>query len=266
MSPQTYQWNPVEYAKSSSVQQQWARELIRKLELKGNERILDIGCGDGKVTAEIALCVPNGFVLGIDNSKEMITLSQSLFPADAFSNLRFQCEDVSRLPFENKFDVVFSNATLHWVLDHKPVLQGICKSLRHGGRILLQMGGRNNAYAVEKMMKNLIKKEEWSRYFVSFSFSYGFYGPDEYCRWLRDAGLIEKRVELIPKDAKHEGRSGFESWIRTTWLPYTHRVPEKERELFITHLAGDYLQQYPADESGIVHVDMMRLEVEAVKQ
>jgi trans-aconitate methyltransferase len=266
MSPQTYQWNPVEYAKSSSVQQQWARELIRKLELKGNERILDIGCGDGKVTAEIALCVPNGFVLGIDSSKEMITLSQSLFPADAFSNLRFQCENASRLPFENKFDVVFSNATLHWVLDHKPVLQGICKSLRHGGRILLQMGGRNNTYAVENMMKNLIHKEEWSRYFVGFNFSYGFYGPDEYNKWLREAGFNAKRVELIPKDAKHEGRSGFESWIRTTWLPYTHRVPEKERELFISQVADEYIKDHLADKNDIVHVDMMRLEVEAVKR
>jgi trans-aconitate methyltransferase len=266
MSPQTYQWNAVDYAKSSSVQQQWARELIHKLELKGSERILDIGCGDGKVTAEIALCVPDGLVLGIDSSKEMITLSQSLFPADAFSNLRFQCENASRLPFENKFDVVFSNAALHWVLDHKPVLQGIYKSLRHGGRILLQMGGRNNAYAVENMMKNLINKEEWSRYFDDFSFSYGFYGPDEYNKWLREAGFHAKRVELIPKDAKHEGRSGLESWIRTTWLPYTHQVPEKEREFFITQLADDYLQQYPADESSIIHVDMMRLEVEAVKR
>lgn len=266
MSLQTFQWNAVDYAKSSSVQQQWARELLRKLELKGNEQILDIGCGDGKVTAEIALCVPEGFVLGIDSSKDMITLSQSLFPADTFLNLRFQCEDASRLPFDDKFDVVFSNATLHWVLDHKPVLQGICKSLRHGGRILLQMGGCNNAYEVETMMKNLITKEEWRRYFVNFSFSYGFYGPDEYNKWLHEAGLHAKRVELIPKNANHEGRSGLESWIRTTWLPYTHQVPEKERKLFITQLADEYLQQHPVDENGIVHVQMMRLEVEAVKR
>jgi trans-aconitate methyltransferase len=73
-------------------------------------------------------------------------------------------------------------------------------------------------------------------------------------------------VELIPKDAKHEGRSGLESWIRTTWLPYTHRVPEKERELFITQLADNYLKDHPADKNDIVHVDMMRLEVEAVKR
>jgi trans-aconitate methyltransferase len=262
---QTYQWNAVEYAKSSSVQQQWARELILKLKLKGNERVLDIGCGDGKVTAEIASFVPDGSVLGIDNSEEMIKLSQSKYPIDAFTNLRFQKQDASSLPFNNEFDVIFSNATLHWIIDHNPVLQGISASLKDGGKILLQMGGRGNAHEVEVVMKRLIKKDEWSRYFDDFNFSYGFYGPDEYSRWLLEAGLNAKRVELIPKDAKHEGCSGFKSWIRTTWLPYTHQVPEKERDLFITQLADEYFKYHPADENDIVHVKMMRLEVKAVK-
>jgi trans-aconitate 2-methyltransferase len=262
---QTYKWNAVDYAKSSNVQQQWARELIRKLNLKGNERLLDIGSGDGKVTAEIASCLPNGSVIGIDSSEEMVGLAQSMFSADAFTNLRFQQNDANSLPFENEFDIIFSNATLHWIFDHHPVLHGIYKSLKHGGRILLQMGGRNNAYEVEIMMKKLITKEEWSRYFIGFSFSYGFYGPDEYITWLREAGLTAKRTELIPKDAAHQGRSGFESWIRTTWLPYTQQVPDDKRELFISQLADEYIDQHPVDENGMVHVKMIRLEIEALK-
>ena len=142
MNVQTYQWNAIDYAKSSSIQQQWARELISKLNLKGNEKLLDIGSGDGKVTAEIASYLSNGSVIGIDNSEAMITLAQSKYSTDAFPNLRFQQGDASRLTFENEFDVVFSNATLHWILDQRPVLQGIYKSLKHNGKILLQMGGR----------------------------------------------------------------------------------------------------------------------------
>jgi trans-aconitate 2-methyltransferase len=266
MDIQTYQWNAVDYAKSSSVQQQWARELIGKLKLKGNEKLLDIGSGDGKVSAEIASCLPNGSIVGIDSSEAMVALAQSEYSTDVFPNLRFQQGDASRLTFDNEFDVVFSNATLHWILDHRPVLQGIYSSLKYGGNILLQMGGRNNAYEVESIMKKLITKEEWSRYFIGFSFSYGFYGPDEYRIWLREAGLVAKRVELIPKDAKHDGRSGFESWVRTTWLPYTQQVPEDDRELFITQLADGYLKHHPADENGMVNVNMMRLEVEAIKR
>ncbi len=266
MDVQIYQWNAVDYAKSSGVQQQWARELISKLNLKGSEKLLDIGSGDGKITAEIASCLPNGSVIGIDSSDAMVALAQSKYPTDVFPNLRFQQGDASRLMFDNEFDIVFSNATLHWILDHRPVLRGIYSGLKHGGNILLQMGGRNNAYEVESIMKKLITKEKWRRYFVGFSFSYGFYGPDEYRLWLREAGLVAKRVELIPKDAKHCGRSGFESWVRTTWLPYTHQVPEEDRELFINQLADDYLKHRPVDENGMVHVNMMRLEVDAIKR
>ena len=72
-------WNPEDYHHNSSVQLSWARELITKLDLKGDERILDIGCGDGKITASIASTAPNGSVLGIDSSHEMISFAESKF-------------------------------------------------------------------------------------------------------------------------------------------------------------------------------------------
>ena len=262
---QTYQWNAVDYAKSSSVQQQWARELIRKLNLKGNETLLDIGSGDGKVTAEIASLIPNGSVMGVDSSEEMVALAQRMYPRDTFINLLFLREDANSLPFENEFDVIFSNATLHWILDHRPALRGIFISLKRGGKVLLQMGGRGNAGEVMAAFKRIIMREDWKRCFDGFNFSYGFYGPDEYRIWLHETGLDTKRVELIPKDAAYQGRSGFESWIRTTWLPYTQQVPEEKREVFISQLADDYLRLHPADENGMVHVNMIRLEIEALK-
>jgi trans-aconitate methyltransferase len=113
--------------------------------------------------------------------------------------------------------------------------------------------------------KRIIMREDWKRCFDGFNFSYGFYGPDEYRIWLHETGLDTKRVELIPKDAAYQGRSGFESWIRTTWLPYTQQVPEEKREVFISQLADDYLRLHPADENGMVHVNMIRLEIEALK-
>jgi trans-aconitate 2-methyltransferase len=77
---QGYQWNAKEYSKNSTNQYAWGQELIPKLTLKGNEALLDIGCGDGKITAELAKCLPRGIVLGIDNSKEMINLAKHMFP------------------------------------------------------------------------------------------------------------------------------------------------------------------------------------------
>ena len=264
---QSYQWNARDYAASSSAQQGWARELIRKLELKGSETLLDIGCGDGKVTAEIAACLSAGYVVGVDSSADMIALAQSQYPASAFSNLHFQREDARSLPFRDEFSVVFSNATLHWVLDHRAVLRGIYLSLKHGGQALLQMGGRGNAADVIAALDRLTEAHAWRGYFEKFSFPYGFYGPEEYQEWLRQAGLQANRVELISKDMVHQDRAGFEAWIRTTWLPYTQRVPEDKRDTFINQLADLYLDQHPADAfgQGLVHVGMVRLEVECVK-
>jgi trans-aconitate 2-methyltransferase len=261
----SYQWNAVDYAKSSAAQQQWARELIHKLELKGDETILDIGCGDGKVTAEIAAAVRNGSVLGIDSSEAMIALARSRHPAEAFPNLRFSMEDARSLSFHSRFDVVFSNATLHWIPEHPPVLRGIFNSLKHNGKVLLQMGGRGNAAEVLTAFEDLMNAEGWREYFAGFNFSYGFFGPDEYAGWLRDSGLKARRIEMIPKDMTYDERGGFEAWIRTTWLPHTQRVPEERRNAFICRVADKYLDRHPADSNGIIHIAMMRLEVEAFK-
>jgi trans-aconitate 2-methyltransferase len=260
-----YQWNASDYAKNSSQQQQWARELIGKLNLRGNERLLDIGCGDGKITAEIASYLSGGQAVGIDNSDEMINLAKGRYSSQIYSNLHFQVEDARRLPFCDEFDVVFSNAALHWVLDHLPVLQGIARSLKCGGRILLQMGGKGNADDVISILDVMIQSKEWSMYFDGFGFPYGFYDPDNYRVWLGDAGLKPTRIELIPKDMTHQGRIGLSSWIRTTWLPYTQRLPESKREDFINEFVNAYMRKFPEDDWGFVHVRMMRLEVEAVK-
>ena len=86
-------WNAADYAANSIVQQTWARELIAKLKLRGDEHILDVGCGDGKITAELARAVPRGAVVGIDASEEMIAFARKNFPASEISNLKFQVTD-----------------------------------------------------------------------------------------------------------------------------------------------------------------------------
>jgi trans-aconitate methyltransferase len=147
-----FKWNAQDYHKNSAEQQKWAGELILKLDLTGNERVLDIGCGDGKVTAEIAKRLPDGSVLGIDSSEEMIHFARKNFPSEKFANLAFEVMDARNLSFNGEFDVVFSNAGLYWVIDHLPVLAGIKKSLKSSGRVLLQMGGRGNAAAMLEVL------------------------------------------------------------------------------------------------------------------
>ena len=260
-----YKWDAEDYYKSFADQQKWARELILKLALIGNERVLDIGCGDGRTTAEVANQLPNGSILGIDNSEEMIHFARKKFALKKFPNLAFEIMDAKNLSFGSEFDVVFSNSCLHWIIDHLPVLEGIKKSLKPSGKAFLQMAGRGSGSKIVKAMEGNIKSEKWSRYFTDFSNPYGLYGPEEYKAWLKRVGLKAKRVQLIPRDMIHEKIEGLKAWIRTTWLPYTERIPEDLHQEFIDDIVNRYVEKYPPDSTGLIHVELIRLDVEAEK-
>jgi trans-aconitate 2-methyltransferase len=266
MSAAGFRWDAAEYARNSAAQQEWARELIAKLGLSGAESVLDIGCGDGKVTAEIARQVPAGHVLGVDSSADMIDLARRAFPAAACPNLEFHRGDARALDLDARFDVAFSNATLHWVKDHGPVLGGAARALLPGGRLLFQMGGRGNGEEIFEVARRLTQAAEWRRFFDGFEFPWGFYGPEEYRPWCEAAGLRLRRIELLPRMMKQKGAEGLAGWIRTTWMPYTERLPEDRREAFIREAAARYVDGHPPDAQGDVGVRMVRLEVDAVRE
>jgi trans-aconitate 2-methyltransferase len=260
-----FEWNAEEYTKFSSAQEKWARELLAKLDLKGNEDVLDLGCGDGKITVEIAKDLFNGTVTGVDNSEEMITLANEKYPKDRYKNLSFYVMDAKELIYTNRFDIVFSNAALHWVDDHRSALKGINRSLRKGGRILIQTGGKGNAAAAFKTIGEMTSMPEWRSYLEGTKSPYNFFSDEEYKVLIPETGFNPIRIELLEKDMIHDGIEGFKGFIRTTWLPYTLRIPEEKREQFISDAAQLYVSKYPADKEGKVHIGMVRLEVEAEK-
>ena len=225
--------------------------------------MLDIGCGDGKVSAQLALAVKNGNVVGIDQSEDMITLAQETFPSDKFPNLSFLCMNATDIHLSRKYDIVFSNAALHWIKDHLAVLREVRACLKSGGKILLQMGGRGNATHVFAALEMVMQSSQWAPYYSDFTLPYFFYGPEEYEQWLSLAGLRATRVELIPKDMQHQGPDGLLGWLRTTWFPYTDRLPLELRDAFLNEVVAAYVAAHPLDAIGNTHVKMVRLEVEA---
>ncbi len=261
----SYQWNADEYVRHSSAQMKWAEELIAKLHLRGGEAVLDIGCGDGRISAAIAQRVPAGRVLGIDNSAEMIERAEALRVSSGPANIAFRLMDACEMDFRSQFDVAFSNASLHWIHDHVRLLRRVHAALRPGGRILFQMGGRGNAADVADVMADVCARKRWRGHFEGFAFPYFFPGEDEYRALLEGAGFAVRRVELTPKDMVQRGAEGFAGWVRTTWMPYTQRVPEGLREELVSELVAEYVQRHKPDSSGDVHVRMVRLEVEAAR-
>ena len=260
-----YGWDAKDYASNSQNQYTWAKELISKLQLASDESILDIGCGDGKISAEIAQTVPKGRVVGIDSSPNMINLAKRNFPQQCFPNLSFELMNAQQLVFEQEFDVAFSNAALHWIMDQKSVLAGVYRSLRSGGKALFQMGGKGSSQPVIDIFDELKTNSKYQSFFSDFKFPYNFPTPQEYIPLLIQAHLEPLRVELFVKDMNFLDLQGMAGWIRTTWLPFTERVPAALREGFISEISEGYLGSHPPQTDGRIHVEMVRLEVEAKK-
>jgi trans-aconitate methyltransferase len=258
-------WDPAAYAANSSPQQSWAREVIAKLKLRGDERVLDVGCGDGRMTAEIARALPAGAVTGVDASSTMIGFAQETFAPARFSNLEFHVMDARRIRLAKPFDIVFSSSALHWVDDHPAFLRGASSCLRPGGRLVVSCGGKGNAQEVFLALRPEMRLPRWRQFFRKMDKPYFFHSPADYGKWLPRCGFKVRRVRLSPKDATYQGREGFEAWLRTTWLPYTQRVPERLREEFIAAITDRYLAKHRADDAGRVCVRMVRLEIDAVK-
>lgn len=261
-----FKWNPEEYAKNSAAQLSWARELIGRLNLTGNEKILDVGCGEGKITAEISRSLSTGYILGIDSSKDMIAYAQSTFPKTEFPSLEFACMDARQIVVEKEFDIVFSNAALHWVDNHLEFLRGANKALRKGGRLFTSCGGKGNIDYIQAVIYEVIKKEPWQNYFKDFVEPWHFYGIEEYRNWLEESGFEIVNLNLVPKDAIHSGAEGLAGWIRTTGMPFTHRIPQENQEELISEIVNLYLNFYPLDSQGNSYVKMVRLEIDALKK
>jgi trans-aconitate methyltransferase len=259
-------WNPEDYAKNSSAQLGWARALIARMNFKGTESVLDVGCGDGKITAEIARAIPNGYVLGTDNSPAFIDYAREHYPPSLFGSLEFQLMDARALQVQRHFDLIFSNAVLHWVDNHPEFLRGAERHLEPGGRLVLSCGGGGrNASEIIPTIEAIVSSETWREHFEGFAFPYHFHDAIDYQRWLPEAGLSPLRCELVERDMTHDGAAGLAAWIRTTWLPYTQRIPEALRESFVEEIVSTYLTRHPFDNAGRTHVRMNLLEVEAVK-
>lgn len=265
MSPSPIQWDAASYAANSAVQQSWARELIAKLQLRGDEHILDVGCGDGKVTAEIACAVPHGAVVGVDASEPMIAFAQKKIPAKKNSNLEFRVMDARQIKFARQFNLIFSNAALHWVDDHEAILRGAASVLKSGGRFVVSCGGKGNAHEVFLALRPEMRLKRWCHYFRKMPLPYFFYAPGDYEKWLPKFGFKINALKLAPKDATYDGPNGFAIWLRTTWIPFVQRVPENVREEFIAAVTQRYVAKHPPDAENKIHVRMVRLEIDAIK-
>ena len=224
-----YEFDGKEYEKASAHQKEWGAKLIAELDLRGHERVLDLGCGDGALTAEIAKLLPEGEAVGIDASKGMIDAAR---PKEE-KNLRFILMDINDLCLVEEFDAVFSNATLHWVKDHRRLYENVSRSLRPGGRIRFNFGGDGNCSRFFKVMREVISGSPFRGHFASFVWPWYMPAVDEYSALVAFSGLFSARVWGENADWYFPDEEALIRWVeQPSLVPFLALVPEGDREAF----------------------------------
>ncbi len=131
MKEKCYKWDPELYQKNSSYQFDLGIIAIERLNPKKNEHILEIGCGNGMVTIELAKRIPNGKITAVEISKEMIEQAKKNFMKFNISNVQIENLDALDMNWEDQFTAIFSNSAIHWIQDLKKIYEQICKTLIH---------------------------------------------------------------------------------------------------------------------------------------
>lgn len=232
------EWNAPEYARLSELQAAMAEEVLSLLDLKGDERILDIGCGNGKITAEIAARVPRGSVLGVDASAQMIEFAVAHHKEH--SNLQFQVANARNLPFQQEFDLVVSFNALHWIPEQALALQSIHSALRPGGRAQLRLVPKGNRKSLEDVIDETRRSARWSEYFKDFRDPYLHLTPEEYAHLAEQQGFKVLRTSSQDKAWDFQSRSAFLAFGSVTFVEWTQHLPEADRLAFVTDVLDRY--------------------------
>jgi trans-aconitate 2-methyltransferase len=247
--PQMTEWDAAEYSRQSSLQEAMAQEIIALLDLKGSERILDVGCGDGKITAEIASRASKGSVLGVDPSRDMISFAQKHYGPALKPNLRFQVADARRLPFQNEFDLVVSFNALHWVPEQEAALSSIRAALISGGNAQLRLVPAGARKSLENVVEETRQTSRWKACFQDFRDPYLHLTPEQYAAMTERSGFRVLQVSTKDHAWDFGSRAAFSAFCAVGCVAWTSRLPEAERAHFINDVLSRY-RVVAADCSG----------------
>ncbi len=256
-------WKAEEYYQNSSSQKNAAADLMEFVKIKDYGKILDVGCGDGKITAEIAAKIPHGQVTGVDISPAMISFAKSSFTKKNYPNLQFFLKDAQSLDYENEFDIVFSFTTLQWIQNHNAFLQGAHKSLKPKGTLAVTMP-MGLPHTLEQAVTEISSSPEWSPYFCNFSTGWNFVDDIQYRKLLGSNRFIPIRLAVVPQRDIFPSREIFEKFI-SQWFPYLRPLPQNLKDVFLTQVVDRFLELESSFPNGEVHFKIRRLEVIALK-
>jgi trans-aconitate 2-methyltransferase len=240
-----YDFDAAQYEQASAHQMEWGVKLVSELGLRGSERVLDLGCGDGTLAAAVAKSVPRGEVVGIDASPGMIEAAKAREKA----NLRFALMDIGELDFEDEFDVVYSNAALHWVKDHERLLANVARALRQAGRVRFNFAGAGNSSNFIMVIRAAMAREGFAPYFKGFAWPWYMPPVIEYRRLVQRTGLREVAVWAENADRFFPDVETLLRWVeQPSLVPFLACVAEGDKPAFKEHVFEEMIKATRQDD------------------
>jgi len=213
-------WDARTYHQVSNPQFAWGQKVLERLPLSGDETVVDVGCGTGRLTALLCERLPRGRVIGFDRDAGMIARAREHLSSFG-SRVELIVGDATALPeglSGRLVDAVFSTATFHWVLDHDALFSSIHRVLRPGGRLVAQCGGRGNLARVLDRLATILDEPALASWFVGVRPTWHFAGDDETAARLARLGFVNVSAALVPAPTPFASRDEFRTFLTNVVL------------------------------------------------
>lgn len=248
-------WDATLYDEKHRFVSSYGQDLIELLNPKQGENILDLGCGTGDLANDLhGLDVQ---VLGIDFSSNMIEQAKNKYP-----QVSFQVMDANALPFENEFDAVFSNATLHWIKTPQTVLESVYRSLKSGGRFVAEFGGKGNVQQITDELIQQIRKAGID--FSDENFPWYFPTVGQYTTLMESVGFQVGLAQHFARPTKLDGERGLRNWIEMFSPSFFEQIEKETKEKIIQNTVQNLKETLC--QNHVWYADYKRIRVFAFKK
>jgi trans-aconitate 2-methyltransferase len=256
------EWNADSYHRVSTPQFDWGTAVLDRLPLAGDELVLDVGCGTGRLTEKLLDRLPRGHVIGIDLSSNMLQVAREFLRPRFDNRVQFVLADASALPTLGAADSIFSTATFHWVRDHPRLFGSLHAALKPGGRVVAQCGGGANIARLNDRTEALMREPYFAPYFTSWQEPWEFADAEITARRLDEAGFEDVRTSLVPAPVVQPDVNAFQAFITTVICrPHlAHLADPVLRDGFVQRLT-----ELAATDDPPFELDYWRLNLEARK-
>ena len=263
------EWDATAYHRLSDPQFAWGMRVLDRLALRGDERALDVGCGSGRLTAELQARLPRGSLVATDLSDNMVRAARETLAGRAGARRRradghapVAVADATALPFAGAFDLIFSTATFHWVTDHPRLFRSLFAALAPGGRLHAQCGGGANLERLHERAAALMRQPPFAAHFTGWRRPWEFADAAVTAERLRAAGFVDVETALEPAPARFDDAAVFREFLATVVLRLHLRcLPDAGlRDAFLDRLVERAAADRPSYE-----LDYVRLNIGATR-